>query len=53
MKGSNPCAMLENPKKNDGIESKRDAVEPEKKTKGSNPGMMSENPEQKKGIESR
>ena len=59
--------MLENSKQMEGIESRRDAREPEskqrdlieercsrtrKKTKGSNQGAMPENPKQKKGIES-
>ena len=53
-KGSNPSAMPENSKQKVGIESRRNAREPEKKkTKGSNPGAMSENPKMKKGIESR
>ena len=65
MKGSNPGAMLENLKQNEGIESRRDAREPkskqrgriwarclrtQNKRKGLNPGAMSENPKQKKGL---
>ena len=49
MKGSNPGVMLENPKQNEGIESGRDAEEPETKQKCPNLGTMSENPKQKKG----
>ena len=66
MKGSNPGAMLENLKQNEGIESGRDAGELEtkrrdriqarcrrtrNKTKGSNPSAMSENLKQNEEIE--
>ena len=58
--------MPENPKQNEGIQSKRDAGEPgtkrkdqirvqfritRNKTKGSNPGAVPENPKQNEGIE--
>ena len=45
--------MPENPKQNEGIESLRDAEEPEKKKKGLNPGAMPENPKINERIESR
>ena len=60
--------MTENPNRNKGIESGRDAQEPEKKgkdqiwaqclrtrfkRKGSNQDVMSKNPNQKEGIESK
>ena len=65
MKGSNPSLMPENQKQKEGIESGRDAKEPEtkrreqiqegclrtrNKTNGSNPGAMPENPKQNEGI---
>ena len=67
MKGTNPGAMPKNPKQKEGIESGRDAGEPEtkrrdqiqarcrrtrNKTKGSNLGEMPENSNQNKGNES-
>ena len=45
--------MLENPKKNKGIESEHDARELGTKQKGSNLGAMPDHPNQKEGIESR
>ena len=45
--------MLENSNKKKGIESERDAGEPEIKRKGSNQGALPKNPKQKEGIESR
>ena len=50
MKGSNLGTMPENPKQKEGIESRCDAGEPEKKRKGSNLGAMSENPNKKRDL---
>ena len=65
MKGSNPGTVPKNPKQNEGIESGRDAEEPEtkrrdqirarcqrnqNKMKESNSSAMSENPNKTKGL---
>ena len=50
--GSNPIAMSENSKQNEGIEFGSDGEYPEKKRNVSNLGAMLKNPEQKEGIES-
>ena len=51
-KVSNLDAILENSKQKEGIESRRDAREPEIKRKGMNLTEMTENTNQNKGIES-